>query len=113
MSSCIEELLDIYQPDHIVIEDVANQKNVATVVKLARLQGAILEMRRKYGHATLEIIRPTEWRKGLKFRQGRTKRKELKEQAQAFVDEKFGKRVSEDEADAICIGYYIAILKEE
>lgn len=106
MMACIEELIDIYHPDHIVIEDVANQKNVATVVKLARLQGAIMEMRRKYDHASLEIVRPTEWRKGLKFRQGRAKREELKAQAQAFVVKTYNKQVSEDEADAICIGYF-------
>lgn len=113
MLACIEELIDIYQPDHIVIEDVANQKNVATVVKLARLQGAIMELRRKYDHASLEIVRPTEWRKGLKFRQGRAKREELKAQAQAFTEQKFGLKVGEDEADAICIGYFIAHVKEE
>lgn len=57
-----------------------------------------------------EIVRPSEWRKELGFRQGATKREELKQQAIDYVLKNYGEEVSSDEADAICIA--LATLKK-
>ena len=81
----IRKTMEQFEPDAVVMEDVAKQKNV---------------------------VKPSTWREALHFKQGRTERKELKRQAQAFVNDKYGMTVSEDEADAICIGEYYMISKE-
>ena len=109
----IRETMELFEPDTVVIEDIAKQKNVYSLIRLARVQGAIIEMCREMGIATLDIVRPSTWRETLHFKQGRTERKELKRQAKAFVNDKYGMTVSEDEADAICIGEYYMISKED
>lgn len=100
----ILSLIDEFVPDTVIIEDVAMQRNVQTVIMLARIQGAIM------GHCyqkgiSLIIRAPSSWRMDLQFIQGRgVHRGNLKKQAQDKVKEVFGLEVSEDEADAICIG---------
>jgi len=52
------------------------------------------------------ILSCSTWRKRLGFRQGsKIKRSELKQQAHDYVVEHFGIETSEDECDAICIGW--------
>lgn len=109
----IREVMETFEPDAVVMEDVAKQKNVYSLIRLARVQGAMMEMCREMGIGTLDIVKPSIWRESLHFKQGRTERKELKRQAQAFVKDKYGIDVCEDEADAICIGEYYIISKED
>lgn len=91
------------QPDLVVIEDIQNQSSISTVVSLARLQGFILGWC-YVKHFKTEIIRPSEWRKVLKFKQGAgVKRSELKEQGIKYATEKYNKELSEDEAESCCI----------
>lgn len=99
----IEEL----SPDLVVIEGVALQSNAYSLIMLAQLQGMIVgycfKKELKY-----KIIGTTTWRKALGFRQGpKVERKELKAQAKekALQLIEGEKKVTEDEADAICIGY--------
>ena len=48
---------------------------------------------------------PTAWRRQLKFQQGPdVVRSELKKQAQKYALDNFELKVTQDEADAICIG---------
>lgn len=90
-------------PDLVVIEDVALQSSAKTVIQLAQLQGAIIGACDIFG-VHYEILKPTEWRKTLGFKQGRqVKRPELKQQAIDYVIEHYGEVVSSDEADAMCI----------
>ena len=92
------------KPDVVVIEDVQSQGSVATVVSLARLQGFILGWCYVHGIKT-QIMRPSEWRSVLQFRQGpKVKRAELKTQSIGYVLEKFDLDLQEDEAEACCIG---------
>ena len=91
-------------PDVIVIEDIQNQSSISTVVYLARLQGFILGWC-YVKHIKTEIVRPSEWRKILDFKQGAgVKRQELKDQGMNYIKNKYGKELSEDEAEACCIG---------
>lgn len=90
-------------PDIVVIEDIQNQSSISTVVSLARLQGFILGWC-YVKHIRTEIIRPSEWRKVLKFKQGAgVKRQELKAQGMNYIKDKYGMNLSEDEAEACCI----------
>lgn len=92
------------QPTLVVIEDIQNQSSISTVVSLARLQGFILGWC-YVKHIKTEIIRPSEWRKVLDFKQGAgVKRQELKEQGINYVKSKYNMDLSEDEAEAVCIG---------
>ena len=91
-------------PDVVVIEDVQSQGSISTVVSLSRLQGFILGWC-YVKHIKTEIIRPSAWRKVLKFKQGAgVKRHELKEQGLNYVKNKYNMELSEDEAEACCIG---------
>lgn len=90
-------------PDIVIIEDIQNQSSISTVVSLARLQGFILGWC-YVKHIKTEIIRPSEWRKVLEFKQGAgVKRQELKEQGMNYVQSKYNMNLSEDEAESCCI----------
>ena len=91
------------KPDVVVIEDVQSQGSVATVVFLARLQGFILGWCYVHGIKT-QIMRPSEWRAMLQFRQGpKVKRAELKAQSIGYVLDTYGLDLSEDECESICL----------
>ena len=106
------KLIDEQKPDVIVFEDVAMQRNAASLILLTRLQGALLGYCFKNA-ITAVIYKPSVWRKMLHFVQGsKIKRKMLKDQAIAFVKQYYDIDVSEDEADAICIGCAYATVNE-
>ena len=104
MGIAICQQIKEFNPDIVVIEDIQNQSSISTVVSLARLQGFILGWC-YVKHIKTEIVRPSEWRKVLKFKQGAgVKRQELKAQSMNYVKSKYNMEPSEDEAEAICIG---------
>ena len=95
----IEEI----KPDLIVIEEVQNQSNTSTVIKLARLQGMVLGFAAAHKIKT-KIFEPTAWRKLLSYNQGpKVKREQLKQQSIDYVKKNFGFDFSEDRCEAICI----------
>ena len=103
MRQMIQSRIKNNHPDLVVIEDVALQSSAKTVIQLAQLQGAIIGACEMF-NIPYEILRPSEWRKMLGFKQGRqVKRPELKQQAIDYVAEHYGEVVSSDEADAMCI----------
>lgn len=103
MRQMIQSRIKTNNPDLVVIEDVALQASAKTVIQLAQLQGAIIGACELF-NVTYEIIKPSEWRKILDFKQGRQiKRPELKQQAIDYIAEHYGENVSSDEADAMCI----------
>ena len=103
MRHMIQSRIKNNHPDLVVIEDVALQSSAKTVIQLAQLQGAIIGACEMF-NIPYEILRPSEWRKTLGFKQGRQiKRPELKQQAIDYVAEHYGEVVSSDEADAMCI----------
>ena len=99
------KLIENVKPDCVIIEEVAQQSNVATVIKLARIQGVAMGFCAAH-NIELHILTPTRWRASLKFSQGpKVKREELKEQSIKFVKNEFGLNIeSEDENEAIAIG---------
>lgn len=114
MGAMIQEMYKLIQeikPDVIVFEDVVMQRNAASLIILARLQGALMAY--CYEHAIIWVVyKPSEWRRMLHFKQGsRVKREILKAQAKAFVKKYYEVDVNEDEADAICIGCAFACVQ--
>ena len=92
-----------YNPDKVVIEEVAQQSNALTLKLLARIQGIIIGFCAAHNIETY-IIEPSKWRSALNFRQGSgVKREELKQQAIAYVKDTYHLDVSEDECEACCI----------
>jgi hypothetical protein len=70
---------------------------------LARLQGGIM-MWCEINQKTLFILSPSEWRSALNFKLGaKTKRDELKLQAEDYVTKHYKLDINTDEAEAICI----------
>lgn len=102
----ITDIISTYPVDRLVIEDTQYQHNQASYKCLAQLQGMILGYCVEKG-LHLDVIAATAWRKRLGFKQGQTKRRELKEQALNYVNSTMQKKLGEDEidtAEAICIG---------
>lgn len=103
MGIAICQQIKSFNPDLVVIEDVQNQSSISTVVSLARLQGFILGWC-YVKHIKTEIVRPSEWRKVLHFKQGAgVKRHELKSQGIDYVKSKYNMDLPEDEAESCCI----------
>lgn len=103
MTKGIWKILDSYNPNIIYIEETYMANDPKTMRILTRLQGVVYAWCINHG-CEFNTIRPTEWRKWLKFNQGKNvKRKELKEQSIHYIKENYNLDVIDDEADAICI----------
>ena len=104
MSRQIEMVIEKTNVDLVVFEDISLHASVQVLIQLARLQGRILQMCAERGIDYI-IYPPASWRKTLGFRQGNgIKRRELKEQAIAFVKKSYGIVLGDDVAEGICIG---------
>ena len=75
--------------------------NVQTFKILAEIFGVTQEYLAEQGHS-YQIVSSNTWKSQLKIKG--TKRDEQKRNAQAYVLENYGIKVTQDEADAICIG---------
>lgn len=95
--------IEKYNPDKVVMEEVAQQSNALTLKLLARIQGIIIGFCAAHNIETY-IIEPSKWRSTLRFKQGSgVKREELKAQAIQYVKNKYNLELSEDSCEAICI----------
>lgn len=103
MNDKIIALIKDVRPDYVVFEHVQFQNNYGTFQLLSQLQGIIMADLFKVDLG-FTIIEPTAWKSfcGIKGR----RRAEQKLNTQKFVKEKYNADVSEDEADAIGIGYW-------
>lgn len=112
MCLSIRDVIQKYQPDQVVVEDVMYMKSAQALIVLARLQGVILG----YCHILqipVTIYLPTQWRKVLGFKQGRVTRENLKQQAIDLIRETYNLSVETDEADALCIALaHLKILED-
>lgn len=103
------QMISEYKPDLVILENVAMQKSAGSLIKVSCILGGALGYCYEHGYS-VEVIAPSSWRKALGFTQGKTVRGNLKDQAQKMVEETFdGLRVTEDEADAICIGLSVVL----
>lgn len=106
----IIELINIYEPDLIGIEDCQMQFNPQTFKFLSMLQGVLRDTFYEMGIPPYKVIPPSTWRKTCKIK-GR-KRVEQKANAITFVENVFGITGSLDDiAEAICIGYHLTKIK--
>jgi Holliday junction resolvasome RuvABC endonuclease subunit len=90
-----------WHPDLVAIEDIQQQDNIQIFKVLAQLQGVLLNALIENNYE-FDIIHVATWRSfcGVK---GKT-RSELKKQAQEKIKEWYDVTVTQDEADAICLG---------
>lgn len=105
----LSELTDKYEIDQVAFEDIQMQgqvNNVQTFKVLAEVFGVTQEFLAEQNYF-YHIVSSNTWKSKLQIK-GRT-RPEQKKNAQAYVLEHFGKKVSQDEADSICIGASIVL----
>lgn len=106
----VESLIDEWQPDKVVAEDIQLQgnvtNNVETFKKLAEVFGVIYELvtEKNISH---DFVLSTVWKSKLKIG-GRT-RPDQKANAQKYVQNTYNVKATQDECDAICIGTYASI----
>ena len=110
----ISNMIIMLGPDIVILEDVVLQVNPSTMKNLAVLQGEIIGVCKEKG-IKYHIMFPTEWRKILKFNQGKAiKRQNLKEQSVNYVATNYSiYTATEDECDAICIANAYKTYMEE
>lgn len=101
----IENLIDTYKPDNMVIEDVQITMNAATAKSLLGLQ-FMIEVYAHRNNISCETYRTTKWRKILGLSNSRAlDRKAKKQETIDYVKNKYGIDVlKDDESDAIAIG---------
>lgn len=104
MAKNLWKLLDLYKPNIIYIEETYTSANPQTTKILTRLQGIVYAWCMN-NQSSFNTIAPSQWRKQLKFIQGKgIKRDHLKLQSIKYISDKYDFSVTDDEADAICIG---------
>ena len=106
-------MIDKYQPDKVLFEDIQMQgsiNNVMTYRILAEILGItqelMVEIKMPY-----EIISSNTWKSKLDIK-GKA-RAEQKRNASKWVLDTYGKKVTQDEADAICLGAKTLIKNKE
>lgn len=112
----LNNLYNTYDFDKLIFEDIQYQNNAETHKKLAYVQASILLWAYNQ-NVKFEIYSPSHWRSILKdkckisFCKSRTEQKAI---ARQLVKDRFQIDVSEDEADAVCIGlaYHLSSKKE-
>lgn len=116
ISNHIKDLINKYDPDLVVFENIQLQNHnigVDTFQKLAWVQGAIISVLEEWD-VEYKIIYASEWRKSCDFLKGNDKhRNEQKKIAQQWVKDTYNLKCTQDEADAICIGVHAILQSEE
>lgn len=91
-----------YKIDKVLFEEIQLQQNVETFKKLAMVYGVLMELLVDLD-IPYDIISSNTWKSKCKIK--KTVRESEKQAAQKYVLENFGKKVTQDEADAICLGF--------
>ena len=105
----VEELINEFCIEKIILEDIQYQGNVVNNLEtfkiLAEVIGVLTELAAEK-NLPYKLVYSTVWKSTLQIK-GRT-RPEQKKNAQQYVLNTYGKKVTQDESDAICIGsHYI------
>ena len=105
MRDSIAQLIKDNQIVKIVMEEVRPEYNSHTNKILMYLQASVVLMAYEINpKIEFQFLGASEWRARLKMRQGRgIKLDQLKPQDINYVQQKYGIKVNDDEADAICI----------
>lgn len=103
----VKELICDNEISQVAIEDIQMQNNVVNNVQtfktLAEVMGVIIELVTEM-EIPLEVISSNTWKSTCKI--PKTGRAQEKRAAQAFVQATFDRKVTQDEADATCLGYH-------
>lgn len=102
----IQQQITKYNPTLIALENIQLQHgDVSTFQKLAQVQGGILCLCQK-NKIPYSIVYASDWRASCNFLKGADNHRESQKKiAQDWVSKEYGKKCTQDEADAICIGY--------
>lgn len=109
----VETLIDYFHIEKIILEDIQLQNNVGSNVvtykALAEVIGVLTELaaERKLPY---KLVSSSSWKSSLQIK-GKT-RPEQKRNAQQYVINTYGKKVTQDESDAICIGSHYTKLNK-
>jgi len=105
MKQWMVSMVDLWEIDVIGLEDVQLQDNPKVLIILAKLLGTLENAAFESLFSVPDVVSSTVWRAhcGIK---GKT-RMQKKEAAQDYVKKKYGMVVSQDRADAICLGDYL------
>ena len=106
----VKELLTLWKPEIVLIENLSVTRNARTTILLGGLQ-LMIEVACRRRNLLCMPVRPSEWRKAIGIK-GRT-RLDQKANTIKYIKEKYKLKVNEDEADAICIGEYAKSLNVE
>lgn len=105
ISDYLEEvIINEWDPDVLVFEDVQFQNNYNTYKKLAMLLGVLIVNSMKYGIDN-EVISSNSWRQNYQISKDRTK---AKEEAIQLVKTMYNIEVNDDVAEAILLGRYMS-----
>lgn len=103
----VQKLIEKYEIDEIVFEDIQLQNNVGNNVQtfkiLAEVFGIIYELATELKIKNTAVLSGV-WKSALGIK-GR-KRPDQKRNAQLYVNNTYGVKPTQDECDAICIGAY-------
>lgn len=106
----IEQLINEYDITDVIIEDIQLQSNVtnnvATFKVLSEVFGVIQELIIEKNISFTSVL-ASSWKSKLKIKS--RQRQQQKKEAQDLINNLYNKKVSQDEADAICIGIYYLI----
>lgn len=118
----VSDMIDKYQPDEVVFEDIQLQaqgntynygNNIATFKKLAEVFGVIYELVTERGLSNRAVL-STVWKGKLGLLHGYGQKREAqKQEAQSWVKENYNIKATQDEADAICIGIWASSTQPE
>ena len=106
----LEQLIEKYEIEEVAFEDIQMQNNYINNVQTFKILAEIFGVTQEYlaeQKYFYHIISSNTWKSKLNIK-GKA-RTEQKKNAQAYVEKTFNKKVSQDEADAICIGASIML----
>lgn len=104
------ELLEEWEPEFVLLEDIQQQRNVQTFKSLSMLLG-VLQVALEERGIKHEIVHVQRWRAKSQI-QARN-RAEAKKMAQALVEELYGIKVSADISESILIGRFYFLSRIE
>ena len=97
------ELIQEYEITEVAMEDIQEQNNIQTFKSLAEVYGVLEELFKEI-HIPYQTVYASSWKSTCGVR-GRS-RPEQKRNAQTFVANTFNIKPTQDECDAICIGFH-------
>ena len=106
----VADLIKTHNIEYVIMEDIqmdnARTNNVQTFKILAEVFGVIAELLEELNIPNSAVL-AVSWRSGLGIK-GKL-RPEQKKNAQIYIENKYGIKPTEDEADAACIGTYYTL----